>query len=194
MMHLQRAVLLVLLLAFPWALHGQAPSIHSEGSEISRLEVGANYNFFHANAPPGQCGCFSLNGGSGTFLVNITPQWSALGDVAYAFANQVNGTTQNITIINYFFGPRYTYRNRSRWVPYGELLIGGAKENVNFKFDINRQSLGFLGGGGVSTRIKRKWGVNALEVDYVHTRIPNGNNNSQNNLRISTGVTYHFGG
>jgi hypothetical protein len=182
------------MIACPWALHGQAIPIRSEGGNISRLEVGGNYNFFHANAPPGQCGCFNMNGGSGTFLMNITPRWSVLADIAVAHAGEVNHTAQNILIINYFFGGRYTYRNRSRWVPFGEALIGGAKENVNFRFDINRQSLGFLGGGGVSTRIKRKWGINAVEVDYVHTRIPNGNNNSQNNLRIATGVTYHFGG
>ena len=193
-MHLRKTLLLVLMIACPWALHGQAIPMGGEGGNISRLEVGGNYNFVHANAPPGQCGCFNMNGGSVTFLVNITPRWSALGDVAMAHAGQVNGTAQNITIINYFFGGRYTYRNHSRWVYFGEALIGGAKENVNFRFDINRQSLGFLGGGGVSTRIKRKWGINAVEVDYVHTRIPNANNNSQNNLRIATGVTYHFGG
>ena len=193
-MHLRTLALALLLLACPWALHGQAIPMTGEGSNISRLEVGANYNFVHANAPPGQCGCFNMNGGSGTFLVNITPRWSALADIAVATASHVNGTAQNILIINYFFGGRYTYRNRSRWVPFGEALIGGAKEDVNFRFDINRQSLGFLGGGGVSTRIKRKWGINAVEVDYVHTRIPNSTNNSQNNFRIATGVTYHFGG
>ena len=182
------------MIACPWAHHGQAIPMGGEGGNISRLEVGGNYNFVHANAPPGQCGCFNMNGGSVTFLVNITPRWSALGDVAMAHAGQVNGTAQNITIINYFFGGRYTYRNHSRWVYFGEALVGGAKENVNFRFDINRQSLGFPGVGGVSTRIKRKWGINAVEVDYVHTRIPNANNNSQNNLRIATGVTYHFGG
>ena len=32
-----------------------------------------------------------------------------------------------------------------------------------------------------------------VEVDYVYTRIPNAVNNTQNNLRIATGVTYHFG-
>jgi outer membrane immunogenic protein len=193
-MHLRRSALLVLLLACPWALHGQAVPLHGEGSNVSRIEVGANYNFFHANAPPGQCGCFSMNGGSGTFLMNVTPRWSVVADIAVAHAGQVNNTAQNILIINYFFGGRYTYRNQSRWVPFGEALIGGAKENVNFRFDINRQSLGFVGGGGVSTRIKRRWGINAVEVDYVHTRIPNGNSNSQNNFRIATGVTYHFGG
>ena len=193
-MHLRKTLLLVLLLACPWALHGQAVPMAGEGSPISRLEVGANYNFVHANAPPGQCGCFNLNGGSATALINITPRWSALADIAVAHAGQVNGTAQDIMIINYFFGPRYTYRNHSRWIPYGEILFGGAKEDVNFQFTINRQSLGFLGGGGVSTRIKGKWGINAVEVDYVHTRIPNAKNNSQNNLRIVTGVTYHFGG
>jgi len=51
-----------------------------------------------------------------------------------------------------------------------------------------------MGGGGVMTKIKPKWGITVIEVDYVYTRIPNATNNTQNNLRIATGVTYHFGG
>jgi hypothetical protein len=73
-------------------------------------------------------------------------------------------------------------------------MLGGAKENVNFQFDINRQSFGVMAGGGVTTKIKPKWGITVIEVDYVYTRIPNATNNTQNNLRIATGVTYHFGG
>ena len=191
-MHLARIALLVLLLASPWALHAQGGML-SGTEDISRLEAGGNYNYFHANAPPGQCGCFGMNGGSGTFLMNVTPKWSAVADIAYAHASNVNGTAQNITIINYLFGPRYTRRMRSRYVPYGQVLFGGAKEDVNFQFTINRQSFGLLGGGGVTTRLKRKFGLTLIEVDYVYTRIPNATNNTQNNLRIVTGVTYHFG-
>jgi len=191
-MHLARIALLVLLLASPWALHAQG-GVLSGTEDISRLEAGGNYNYFHANAPPGQCGCFGMNGGSGTFLMNVTPKWSAVADIAYAHASNVNGTAQNITIINYLFGPRYTRRMRSRYVPYGQILFGGAKEDVNFQFTINRQSFGLLGGGGVTTRLKRKFGLTLIEVDYVYTRIPNATNNTQNNLRIVTGVTYHFG-
>ncbi len=191
-MHLARIALLVLLLASPGALHAQSALLGGvEG--ISRLEVGANYNYFHANAPPGQCGCFGLNGGSGTLLMNVTPKWSAVADITYAHANNVDGTAQNISIINYLFGPRYTRRMRSRFVPYGQVLFGGAKEDVNFQFTINRQSFGLLGGGGVTTRLKRKFGLTLIEVDYVYTRIPNAKNDTQNNLRIVTGVTYHFG-
>jgi outer membrane immunogenic protein len=157
------------------------------------VEIGANYNYFRANAPPGQCGCFGLNGGSGTVIVNLMPAWSGVADIAVAFANNVDNTQQNITIINYLFGPRYTWRSSSRFVPYGQVLFGGAKENVNFEFTINRNSFGLLGGGGVTTRLGRRFGLTIGEVDYVYTRIPNAKNNAQNNIRVSTGITYRFG-
>ncbi|HEU5401815.1 MAG TPA: outer membrane beta-barrel protein [Terriglobales bacterium] len=194
MMHLKRAALFAMMLALPWVLHAQAiPNGPATADEIPRYELGLNYNYFHANAPPGQCGCFSLNGGSGTIVVNLTPAWSGVADVAYAHANNVNNTSQNITIINYLFGPRYSRRTSSRFVPYGEALLGGAKENVNFQFDINRNAFGFLVGGGVTTRLKPRIGWTIVEADWVYTRIPNAKNNRQNDVRIATGITFNFG-
>ena len=191
-MHLRNIAFLLILVALSGMLHAQAVSLGSSG-DIPRLEIGANYNYFHANAPPGQCGCFALNGGSGTVIVNLTPVWSGVADIAVAFANNVDNTQQDITIVNYLFGPRYTRRTSSRFVPFGQVLFGGAKENVNFEFDINRNSFGLLGGGGVTTSLGRRFGLTIAEVDYVYTRIPNAKNNTQNNIRISTGVTYRFG-
>ena len=192
-MHLKRAVLVALMLALPWALHAQAISNSSGSDDIPRVQVGLNYNYFHANAPPGQCGCFSLNGGSGTVIYNITPAWSGVADVAYAHASHVNNTSQNITIINYLFGPRYSRRTSSRFVPYAEALLGGAKENVNFQFDINRNAFGFLVGGGVTTRLKPRISLTIVQADWVYTRIPNAKNNRQNDIRISTGILFNFG-
>jgi opacity protein-like surface antigen len=108
-------------------------------------------------------------------------------------ATNVDNTLQNITIFNYLFGPRYTRRNSSRFTPYGQVLLGGAKEDVNFQFTINRNAFGFLAGGGVTTKLKRRFGLTLGEVDWIYTRIPNATNNRQNDLRIVTGVTYHFG-
>lgn len=193
-MHLRKAALLIVLLALPIALFGQAMPAGRGDSDLTRFEAGGNYNLFRANAPPGQCGCFFMNGGSGTFLMNITPAWSALADIAVAKASHLNNTSQDLLVINYLFGPRYSYRNSSRWTPYAEILFGGSKADVNYRFDINRQSFGVLGGGGVTTMIKPRWGLTVIEVDYVYTRIPNATNNTQNNIRIATGVTYHFGG
>jgi peptidoglycan-associated lipoprotein len=193
MMHLRNAALLVLMLALPWALSAQAISMGGVNGDVPRLEFGANYNYFHANAPPGQCGCFSLNGGSGTVVYNITPKWAAVADLMVGHANNVDNSLQNITIFNYLFGPRYTRRMSSRYVPYGQVFLGGAKEDVNFQFTINRNSFGLLAGGGVTTRLKRKFGLTLGEIDWIYTRIPNAKNDRQNNLRIVTGVTYHFG-
>lgn len=192
-MHFRSVAFLLVVVALSGVLHAQAVSSGRGSDDITRVEIGANYNYFHANAPPGQCGCFGLNGGSGTVLVNLTPVWSGVADIAVAFANNVDNTQQNITIVNYLFGPRYTRRTSSRFVPYGQVLFGGAKENVNFQFDINRNSFGLLGGGGVTTKLGRRFGLTIVEVDYVYTRIPNAKNNTQNNIRVVTGVTYHFG-
>jgi outer membrane immunogenic protein len=193
MMHLRSAALLVLMLALPWALHAQAISMGGANDDVPRLEFGANYNYFHANAPPGQCGCFSLNGGSGTVVYNITSKWAVVADLMVGHASNVDNSLQNITIFNYLFGPRYTRRMSSRYVPYGQVLLGGAKEDVNFEFTINRNSFGLLAGGGVTTRLKHKFGLTLGEVDWIYTRIPNAQNNRQNDLRIVTGFTYHFG-
>jgi outer membrane immunogenic protein len=193
MMHLRSAALLVLVLALPCALHAQAISMGGANDDVPRLEFGANYNYFHANAPPGQCGCFSLNGGGGTVVYNITSKWAGVADLMVGHATNVDDTLQNITIFNYLFGPRYTRRNSSRFTPYGQVLLGGAKEDVNFQFTINRNAFGFLAGGGVTTKLKRRFGLTLGEVDWIYTRIPNATNNRQNDLRIVTGVTYHFG-
>ena len=192
MMHLRSVLLMALLSVLSGVLHAQAISMGGFHDDIPRFEIGANYNYFHANAPPGQCGCFSLNGGSGTILMNVTARWAALADIAVAHANQVDNTSQNITIVNYLFGARYTRRNSSRFVPYGEALFGGAKEDVNFQFTINRNSFGLAAGGGVSTQLKRRLGVTLGQFDYVYTQIPNAKNDRQNNIRVSTGVTYNF--
>jgi outer membrane immunogenic protein len=192
-MHFRSAALLLVLVALSGLLHAQAVPSGMGGNDIPRVEVGANYNYFHANAPPGQCGCFGLNGGSGSVLVNLTPVWSGVADIAVALANNVDNTQQNITIINYLFGPRYTRRTSSSFVPYGQILFGGAKENVNFDFVINRNSFGLLGGGGVTTKLGKRFGLTIAEVDYVYTRIPNAKNDTQNNIRVVTGITYGFG-
>jgi len=192
MMHLRSVALLVLVLALPLALHAQAISMSGANDDIPRLEFGANYNYFHANAPPGQCGCFSLNGGSGTIVYNVTSKWAGVADLTIGHATNVDNSLQNITIFNYLFGPRYTRRTSSRFVYYGEALLGGAKEDVNFEFTINRNAFGVLAGGGITTRLNRRFGLTLGEVDWIYTRIPNAQNNRQNDLRIATGITYHF--
>ena len=105
MRHLRSAVVLIFVFALTWALHAQAISMAGARGDVARLELAANYNYFHANAPPGQCGCFSLNGGSGTVVYNITSAWAGVADLAVGHATNVDHSLQNITIFNYLFRP-----------------------------------------------------------------------------------------
>jgi outer membrane immunogenic protein len=192
MKQLRHVIFLALIIALPWALHAQAISMNGVYGDVPRIEFGANYNYFHANAPPGQCGCFMMNGGSGTFTYNVTDKWAAVADMTLGHANNVDNSGQNITIFDYLFGGRYTRRNHGRYAFYGQGMMGGAKEDVNFDFTINRQALSFLGGGGVTTRLNPKFGLTLGEVDWIYSRIPNAINDRQNDLRVVVGVTYNI--
>jgi outer membrane immunogenic protein len=192
MNYFKRVALMVVMVLAPCAALAQAVPIGMMNDDIPRLEFGLNYNFVRANAPPGQCGCFSLNGGAGVFQLNLTPKWAAIADVSVLHAGNVDNTGQDITLIHYLFGARYSKRNHTRFVPYGQVLFGGAKEDVNFQFTINRNAFGLSGGGGVTTRLSRKFDLNIVQIEYVHTRVPNGQNDSQNDTRVSTGVFYKF--
>ena len=153
MKHVRSAALLVLMFALPSGSPRSGDSDERREFGRSKAEYGLNYNYFHANAPPGQCGCFMLNGGSATVVYNITSTWAGVADMTLGHASNVNNTGQNITIFDYLFGPRYTRRMSSRYVPYGQVMLGGAREDVNFEFTINRNAFAVLAGGGVTTRL-----------------------------------------
>ena len=188
----RHVLLLALIIGLPWALHAQAISMGGLQGDVPKIEFGANYNYFHANAPPGQCGCFMMNGGSGTFTYNLNNKWAAVADLTLGHASNVNNSGQSITIFDYLFGARYSRRSHGRYVFYGQGMVGGAKENVSFDFTINRQALSFLGGGGATTRLSPKFGLTLGEVDWIYSRIPNATNDRQNNLRVVVGVTYNI--
>jgi hypothetical protein len=63
---------------------------------------------------------------------------------------------------------------------------------VNFQFTINRNSFGVSAGGGVTTRLSPRFGMNIVQLDWIYTQIPNARNNRQNDLRAATGFIYRF--
>ena len=157
------------------------------------IEIGVGYTYFHANAPPSACGCFSLNGGGGSLVLNALHGMSIVADLSAAHANNVDGTTQSITIFNYLFGPRYSYRSTHRFTPFVQALVGGTQEISNYAYVQNLGAFAASGGGGVNTLINRRIQWNIAEVDYVYSRLPNAANNHQNNLRVTTGFSVRFG-
>jgi hypothetical protein len=57
----------------------------------------------------------------------------------------------------------------------------------------NGTALAVSGGGGVSRLLNRHLAWNLVEVDYVYFQLPKAVNDHQNNLRVTTGLTFRIG-
>jgi outer membrane immunogenic protein len=195
-MRFQNTLLVATLIALSATLAAQTrkPEIFGvERGETPVLETSLGYTFEHANAPPAQCGCFSANGGYGSAVFNMPRGFSLVANLSAVHANNINGTTQSITVFHYLFGPRYSLRSRSRFVPYVQALGGGAEEFSNYAFVQNVSGPAFSVAGGVTTPLSRHFAWTIVEADWVQSRLPNAQNNIQNDLRISSGFTFRLG-
>jgi hypothetical protein len=182
------------------ALHGQTGPPASDtmppgGADrsIPLIEVSLGYSYLRANAPPGACQCFSLIGGYGSITANFPHGLSLVADMSAAHANHIVGGSQSLTVVNFLYGPRYTWRPASgRLTPFGQVLLGSSTQDSNASAIPNATAFAFTAGGGVSTKVNRRLGLNLIQVDWLHSDLPNGVNNRQNDLRIDSGVIVRF--
>ncbi len=161
--------------------------------QIAVMEVGVDYAYIHANAPPAQCGCFSLEGIGGGFAINGTHGLSVVADIVTANASHIDATPQNIRIVNFLGGPRFSYRTHHSFTPYIQALFGASDELSNYAIVQNKAGFAVSGGGGVNRNFGRYLGWKIVEADFLHSQIYNGSNNSQNDHRVTTGVYFRLG-
>ncbi|HEV2644977.1 MAG TPA: hypothetical protein VGU46_01290 [Acidobacteriaceae bacterium] len=162
--------------------------------QVPALETSVGYTFIHANAPPGQCGCFSASGGFGSAVVNMPRGFSVVADLNVVHANSIGGATQSLTVFNYLFGPRYSLRTLSkRFTFYGQALGGRSQALSSYATVGTVTGSAFSIGGGVTTVLKPHLGWTIVEADWVQSRLPNAHNNLQNDVRVSTALTFRLG-
>jgi hypothetical protein len=194
---LVRAVLVSILglgtsIAFAPVAHAQALA-----ADASRLEVGVDYNFVRANGPPAECGCFSMNGGNAWAAYRLIDGFSAVAEFSGQHAGDINATGEDLTLFSYLFGPRYTLHRSDRWLPFGQVLLGGAHATGTFEPSLSGgsgsyNSFAMIAGGGLDVGVTPRIDLRLIEADYYLTRFPNGVNTRQNNLRISAGFIFRF--
>jgi hypothetical protein len=196
-MRFDKTALLVTLIAVSATFSARAYAQETFGldpGQTPRYEVSVGYTYLHANAPPGQCGCFSANGGFGSVVSNVPRGLSIVADFSAVHAGSISGSTQSITVSSYLFGPRYSLRSISRrFVPYGQALGGGSHESSNYAYVQSVNGAAFSLGGGVSMDVDRNFSWTIVEADWVESRLPNAKNNLQNDLRVGTAITLRFG-
>jgi outer membrane immunogenic protein len=174
----------------------------SEMTVTTRPELAVTYTWAHTNAPPGQCGCFDINGASGSFAWPVK-QWhfSPLIDVTVAGtgSSQLDGKSYGLTMSTYTAGGHYYLPVRlGLFGVFGEGLIGLAHSSGSLVQSPNpgasNAGAAFAGnfGGGVDLNSSQRLGVRLIEADYLLTTFDNGGNDRQNNIRLSGGLIFRF--
>jgi outer membrane immunogenic protein len=170
----------------------------SASSGVAQLEVTLAYSADRTNGVTGGCGCFWLNGGSAEANANFPHGMGVVSELAGHHGSNVNSTLNSLSLVSYLFGPRYTFRNRTRVAPFGQFLVGGvhgfdALFPAPGAYIANPDAFAFAAGGGLNLNLTNRIGLRAVQADYFQTHLPNDGNNRENHLRLSAGVVFLIG-
>jgi outer membrane immunogenic protein len=181
----------VCLLAFA-SLFGAA----ARAQDGSKFDLFAGYSYVRVNPSTSGVDGFNLHGGSASLAYNATPWLSAVADFGGYHSNNILGTGVDGTLSTYLFGPRVSYHRDSRITPFGQVLFGVAHigGSNGLAFSSSNNSFAMTVGGGVDFKVSHRFSIRPVQVDYLMTHFNEFGNGAQNqnNLRVSTGVVFHF--
>jgi len=168
----------------------------AQAQERQTVDVFAGYSYVRANPSTSGINSFSLNGGSASVAYHINSWLSGVADFGGYNNSSVLGSGVNSTLSTYLFGPRVSAHRFGRVTPFGEVLFGVAHTGNTFLNVTNSQTpFAMTVGGGFDYRLSSHFSLRAAKVDYLLTRFSEVNTatqQTQNNLRVSTGVVFHF--
>ena len=95
----------------------------AQGAAI--VELGADYNYVRANAPPDGCGCFSMHGANAWFAYNVTQSFAVVAEVSSQRASDISGSGEDLTLTSYLFGPRYSWHQSGHFAPFARSCWAG---------------------------------------------------------------------
>lgn len=187
---------LILMIALV-SVSAAKPLLAAQDNDKQKAELAVGYTYLHTNAPPGGCGCFSMNGANAEFGYAITNHWTGVVDFGWSYNGNANSSGDDLLLSNALAGVRYRVITRSRWKPFAEIEAW----DFNAQGGLSPTKLGIghanvfamAAGGGVDLPVTRRIAWRVVDVDYLATLFNNVDNNHQNNLRLSTGIVLRFG-
>jgi len=160
-----------------------------------------------------------LNGGSASVAFNLNRYIGLVADIGGYDDSQLqltgNGANEPLvvnssgTAYTFLFGPRFSYRNSTRFTPFAQVLVGGVHaSDVTISGCTGapctplpaQTALAMTAGGGLDIRLTRHFCIRAVQAEYLMTRFADvaygstGAATTQNDLRLSSGLVIGFGG
>lgn len=165
-----------------------------------RGEIAFDYTYLRSNAPPGNCGCFNMNGGSVGFAWPLgSGKFSVVADATVDEGATISKENLNLVLQTYTGGIRFRpHLHSSPLKPFGQVMVGVAHASGSLVdsqlYTVPNAGAAFAAsvGGGIDLRASRRISVRLFEGDYLVTTFQNGDNDHQNNIRVSSGLVLHF--
>jgi len=184
-----------ILLAIVLCLAGASAAV---AQEAYSGDAAAAYHWVRANAGPGQCGCFGLNGGGVSGSWNFRGPWSLVTDVSAEVTSHAPIAGSSLTLSSYLAGARYNisqpwWRGAHKPRPFAQLLLGAAHAGGGVA-GVGDASFGFASrlGGGIDVPVNSHVAVRVIQIDYYLTHFANYTNDHQNNLLVGAGFVFHW--
>ncbi len=108
----------------------------ASATDVPTAEAFLGYNFVRFNPNSGYIPSFNANGGGGQFVYNFNKWIGGVVDLGAVTKGTLNGFNVDSTVVNFVAGPRFTYHNHSRFVPFGQVLFGGAYATASAQIDV----------------------------------------------------------
>lgn len=173
---------------------------HAWGRLTPKFEVAGLYQYVNFN--PSSFPNFNNHGGTGEFAYNANKWFGLVAQAGwYHFNREVLGTTQTPEKISgsfesYLFGPRLNLRRFDHFVPFAEILFGGAHGGSQLTGDASQSAFALAAGGGLDIVLTKYLAWRFFEADYLMTNFtgtllsPDGR---EHNFRIGTGAVLRWG-
>jgi outer membrane immunogenic protein len=188
-----KAILLATVLFFA----GAAGALAQE-QEGYRGDAAVSYHWVRANAGPGECGCFGLNGGGVSGSWDMRGPFSVVVDISAETAGSAPTNRSSLTLSSYLAGARYRipqpwWKGAHKPQPFGQLLLGAAHAGGGVA-GLGDATFGFATriGGGVDVPLSPRFAVRVVQIDYYLTHFANATNDHQNNLLVGAGFVFHW--
>ncbi len=170
--------------------------LSTSAQELPKIDAFVGYSYLRANPATSGIGGFNLNGGSASAAYNFRDWFSGVADFGGYQVGKINSVNVDNHVLTYMFGPRFTYHKSRKIAPFGQVLFGAARTGSGvFATSNSRTSFASAFGAGVDWNVRDRFSIRPVQFDYLLTHFPEGtggNNLTQNNLRVSTGIVFHF--
>jgi len=152
-----------------------------------RWEVFGGYSYLRLDSTTfGFAHAADMNGWNAAGTFNINLKWSVTADLSGHYGSQLRA-------LNYMFGPQYAWRrDKSKFFVHGLVGKGQNRVDVTSGTQAYFESVGlaFAAGGGFDWDWRPHVSFRVVQADYLNTDTFGKN---QNDIRVSTGVIFHFG-